>query len=170
MNARYLNVGLFAVLVTTTACPSSKWTEERRQAFDQDCRGSASLDWPLMSVEGYPYAEVDTVWVEAYRREVLVDSFFVYPREATSQPDVTWNRHDFYADRKLFKGQRYAFYFDPDSAHVLDGLRTGMVPQYTMGGEGWGCAWVEWSVDGIPMGTQGSLHFTSRNPVYPETP
>lgn len=149
---------LFGLVLTATSCfdTNTRWTEEQRQAFKNQCAQTTVVSDLIVQFRGFDNSEFDTVQVKVYKDSTLTDVFSLFV-EPSLNPEAKTRIAKI--NRPLDLSSRYLFVLKGQQPYELANMKMVMWAQFTMNSEGYGCVMGDYTLDGV--------HFEhSANPTF----
>jgi hypothetical protein len=120
-----------------------RWNEESKKNFKHECEATDNIESIFINLEGYTPKEIDSVLIKYTSNKMTIDSFFAYP--IRDQFNALINIEG--ANKILYKNN-IEVHIKGEAAHIISGLKNGIVPQFTNSGEGYGCQLSQIFLDG----------------------
>ena len=122
------------------------WSEQEKQDFKIQCSQTDRFQNLSVSMRGFSYSEIDTVFVKEFYNNNFVDSFYIFPRKNSF--DKFQNQYSAYIERLMYTKHTYIFFIRGQMPYVLDSMTMVVWPQWTMISENYGCVMGAFSLDG----------------------
>lgn len=141
-----LSVAVTCFVLAGAGCECGKWSEERRQAFTEECAVTKTFPGLVIAFRGFENEEFDSVLVKEYRDTICLDSFkiFVSPMHDKARKE----RHASIGGI-MDISHTYHMIISGQEPYVLANMKMVMWAQYTMTSEGWGCVMGDYTIDGV---------------------
>lgn len=134
------SVVFFALVFTNCG---HKWTEREKTDLKNKCEATVTMSgnnfFALCGFEGY---EIDTILIKEKQNTNTLDSFYVSAKKVERSYYVD-------VDKEINLLNTYEIIIQGQKKYVLRDMKIKMVPQYTNGGEGYGCDIDEYYLDDI---------------------
>ena len=136
------------------SCNSKDWTEEEKKEFEIKCQERVCLENVSFHFTGFEMEEIDTVLINEYKDQNLVNSFFIYHNNNTmySKPITQYiiSPKDSFATEN-----KYELKVNDSLTYVIDNIKLEMQPENTMLTKSYGCHMVYYTVNKKPFENHG---------------
>jgi hypothetical protein len=151
-----LLLAIFILLLFFIQGCFNHWSEKEKQDFKIQCSQTDSFQNLSVTMRGFSYSEIDTVFVKEFSDSNFVDSFYLFPRQ--NSYDKSQNQYLTYIERLMLTKHSYVFFIKGQKPYVLDSMKMVIWPQWTMASENYGCVMGEFLLN-------GTRHKHDANPI-----
>lgn len=150
-------ISLLCLLVLSTSC-FTKWSEEEREVFRAKCAAITTFSDQAFLFRGFYNVEIDTITVKEYNQGILLDSFQIHVSPSVEPYGVK----NGLCNKEMNVNYTYHFIVPGYRPYILEDMAMGMVPQYTMMSENYGCVLNSYTIDGKHFKNDKSPVFVKR--------
>jgi len=158
---------LFLLLPVLSSCWNTEWSEERRINFSKQCSAQTTFDGGGMYFTGFKIEELNNAIIIEKKDQKVIDTLYIQLYDHRNEHD---KKHQRYwgktSKEELTVNHSYEFVFGDDKPYTLHKMEMTMNPQYTMGGEKWGCEMGYYWIDEQEFDQNGNISFTKRGFEY----
>jgi hypothetical protein len=134
------------LIVTAVMLGGCKFSQEKIEAMKAECESVRTRENMYVMFDGFDDVKLDEVEVRQMRNGLVVDTFYFKPI-VTPLNDGSGQRIDALIERAFNLDDNYVFIVAGEQ-FIVSNMKMGLVPQFTMLSEGYGCDLVSMFVNG----------------------